>query len=130
MPSKLLLDAHPALGYAYRELDQEYGATHPGKSLLITCSYRSPAEQQRLYAQGRTTPGQIVTQIDGVTKLSNHNHKPARALDVCVLVGGKVSWDPAEYEPLGPLALKYGLIWGGNWPHFKDYPHLELPKES
>jgi peptidoglycan L-alanyl-D-glutamate endopeptidase CwlK len=127
MASRDLLDAHPGLGYVYRDLEREFDATHAGRSLIVTCTYRSPQEQQALYRQGRSAPGPIVTQLDGVTHLSNHNHKPARALDVAVLVGGKVSWDPAEYAPLGPLALKYGLVWGGSWPHFKDYPHLELP---
>jgi peptidoglycan L-alanyl-D-glutamate endopeptidase CwlK len=130
MSSASLLDAHPALGYAYMDLSLEYARANPGKTLLLTCTYRSPAEQQALYAQGRSAPGQIVTQLDGVTHFSNHNCKPARAVDVCVLIGGKVSWDPAAYAPLGPLAIKYGLVWGGSWPHFKDYPHLELPKEK
>lgn len=94
---------------------------------MITCTTRTVAEQQKLYAQGRTTPGAIVTQIDGVRKKSNHNLSPARAIDVAVLIQGKITWNEASYAPLGELAKRYGLVWGGSWVGFKDMPHLELP---
>ncbi len=97
-----------------------------GHDLLLTCTARTVDEQRALYEQGRTKPGPIVTQLDGVTSRSKHNLSPARALDVAVVVGGKVSWEPAQYAPLGPLAEKYGLVWGGGWKTLKDYPHLEL----
>ena len=122
----LLSDADPRLAEAWTLIRADYCDAHPGKDLHLTCVYRSPEEQQALYAQGRTKPGQIVTQIDGVTKKSNHNLKPARALDFCVVIGGKVSWDIDEYEPVAVLAESRGLIAGGHWPHFKDWPHLEL----
>jgi peptidoglycan L-alanyl-D-glutamate endopeptidase CwlK len=97
-----------------------------GHDLLITCTARSTDEQARLYAQGRTTPGPIVTQLDGTTHKSKHNLVPSKAIDVCVVVGGKVSWNPDQYAPLGPLAAHYGLTWGGSWKTLKDYPHLEI----
>lgn len=128
MPSTALHDCEQRLAGAFVDLRAEFRAEHPGHDLVITCTKRSVEEQQVLYAQGRTKPGQIVTQIDGVTKKSNHNLSPARAIDVCVTIAGKVSWREQDYAPLGPLAHKHGLVWGGDWPHFKDYPHLELPK--
>jgi len=40
------------------------------------------------------------------------------------------SWDyekhKHEYETLGMIGKKEGLVWGGNWDTFKDYPHLQL----
>ena len=98
-----------------------------GNDLILTCTQRSVEEQQKLYALGRTVPGQRVTNVDGVRKLSNHNFTPARAVDVAVVVHGKVSWSPADYAPLGELAKRYGLVWGGSWKSFRDYPNLELP---
>jgi len=127
MPSIYLKDCEPALATKWVVVLLAYQAQYPGKDLIITCTWRSEEEQAELYSHGRTKPGQIVTQIDGVTKKSNHNHKPARALDFAVLIGGKISWDPVEYKPVGELAVAEGLIWGGNWKTFKDYPHLELP---
>jgi len=126
MPSTSLADCAGDLADRFIAVRDDYRAGHPGQDLVITCTWRSEQEQQVLYAQGRTKPGQIVTQIDGVTKKSNHNYKPSRAIDVCVTVGGKAVWTPAEYWDIGPLAEKHGLVWGGSWPHFKDYPHLEL----
>lgn len=121
-----LADAEPALAEIWVLIMHEYTETHPGKQLWLTCVYRSPEEQQILYQQGRSAPGQIVTQLDGVTKRSQHNLRPTRALDFCVVIGGKASWDPEEYEPVCVLAEARGLVAGGHWPRFKDWPHLEL----
>lgn len=129
MASTRLLDAEPALQLAYACLLADF-RDMTGNDLLLTCTHRSVEEQQKLYAQGRTTVGQRVTNVDGVTQLSNHNYTPARAVDVAVVVHGKVSWSPADYAPLGELAKRYGLVWGGSWRSFKDYPHLELPADA
>ena len=129
MPTKFLGDAHPALQEAWLHILDEYNGQNPGKTLIITCVHRSEEEQALLYAQGRTKPGQIVTNIDGATQKSNHNYYPSRALDFAVSILGKVSWSPVDYEPVGAIAKKNGLIWGGYWKSFKDYPHLELPKD-
>lgn len=126
MPSTKLTDADPTLAAAYTMLLQDFRA-ETGHDLVLTCTYRSTDEQALLYAQGRTTPGPCVTQLDGTTHKSKHNVLPSRAVDVAVLVAGKVSWDASQYEPLGDLAKKYNLIWGGSWTTLKDCPHLELP---
>ena len=126
MPSTRLSDCDPSLQLAYACLLAEF-REQTGHDLLLTCTHRSSTEQAVLYAQGRTTAGPIVTQLDGTSHKSKHNAVPARALDVAVLVGGKVSWDFTQYTPLVELAQKYGLVSGGSWPHFKDWPHLELP---
>ena len=125
----LLSEADPRLAEQWTMIRAEYCEQHPGKDLLLTCVYRSPEAQQALYRQGRTTPGHIVTQIDGILKKSNHNYDPSRALDFAVVIHGKVSWNPDEYDPVCHLAEARGLVAGGHWPHFKDWPHLELPEE-
>lgn len=127
MASTRLTDAEPMLALAYTCILHDFRES-TGNDLLLTCTHRSVEEQQKLYAQGRTTTGQRVTNVDGITHLSNHNYTPARAVDVAVVVHGKVSWSPADYAPLGELAKRYGLVWGGSWRTFKDYPHLELPE--
>jgi len=127
MPSRLLDDCELCLTQAWLAVSNVYRLQNPGKTLTVTATWRSPAEQKILYAQGRTTPGSIVTNVDGVTKLSNHNYSPSRALDFAVLIGGKITWDEKEYLPVGKIATEHGLAWGGNWRHFKDLPHLELP---
>ena len=129
MASSFLKDAHPELVGRWIAVLDAYCTAHPGSTLRVTCTYRSPEEQQVLYGQGRTAPGTIVTERDGVAHRSLHNMLPARALDFAVLVAGKVVWDASQYEPVGALAQAHGLVWGGAWPHFKDFPHVELPKE-
>lgn len=129
--SRDLRTAHPELAKACLELMASYKRMFPNRDLLITCVYRSPEEQQRLYKQGRFgNPGNIVTNCDGRKNLSKHNLFPARAVDFAVLDGGKAVWDEAPFWPLGALARECGLVWGGDWTTFKDYPHVELPKEA
>ncbi len=130
MASRKLTDADPRLADAFCKGRAAYQQDYPGKVISITCTHRSTEEQQELYAHGRSKPGQIVTQIDGVTKKSNHNFYPSRAIDFCIEVGGKVVWAEAEYKVAGPYFAAQGLQWGGNWKTFKDLPHVELPEEA
>lgn len=103
------------------------------RDLFITSTYRSPEHQKALYEQGRSTPGEIVTQIDGITKKSMHNYYPALAFDVCVDLDPGVakviaSWKPEHYEPLGYVCEQLGLVWGGSWK-WRDLPHIQVPRE-
>ena len=145
MPSRDLRDCEPLLADTWKIVAAEYHQSHGEIRLLIlTATYRPPAEQFALFKVGRrlqsdgdpedprawgldTDPATaIVTQLDGRRRFSKHNLRPARALDFCVLVGGKVSWDPREYSPVGRIATTHQLIWGGDWATLKDYPHVEL----
>lgn len=56
--------------------------------LLVTCTYRDPAEQARLYAQGRTKPGRIVTNA----KPGQSFHEFRVAYDCVPLRDGKPVW--------------------------------------
>lgn len=109
-----------------------------GLDLIITCTFRDENVQYELWLQGRKKPGPIVTQIDGKTRKSKHNMrdkngKPqARAVDFCVdldpdMTKIKVSWDWRKYVPLIKIAKKHGLVSGGSWKNFKDWPHVEMP---
>ena len=120
---------HPELVKRFLTLADSYKRMFPTRDLIVTCVYRSPDEQGRLFKQGRFgNPGNIVTNCDGRTKKSQHNYFPSRALDVAVSDGGKIVWDEAHYYPLGVLAKECGLEWGGWWDGFKDIPHFQLPK--
>lgn len=128
MPSTKLSAADPALQEAWTMGKMHYEHDHPGNHLVLTATHRSVEEQAALYKRGRTLPGPIVTQLDGTPKhRSKHNLDPCRAIDFCVTIGGKVTWDVAEYEVAGPYFEFQGLNWGGRWPKFRDYPHIELP---
>ena len=91
-----------------------------GIRLRITSAYRTCEEQDALYAQGRTAPGKIVTYAR--CGQSNHNHR--RAFDVVELKNGKPLWENPNWELIGSLGEKAGLVWGGRWRR-RDLPHFE-----
>ncbi len=141
MASRDLWQCHPALQAAWGRVAQAYMARYGGlRGLIITATYRSPEEQWLLFQQGRVQqsngtwaveqPAVVVTQLDGRTRVSQHNIQPSRALDFAVLVGGKLTWAASEYEPVGVLGEQQGLVWGGRWLHLRDLPHLQLPEEE
>lgn len=83
-----------------------------GMDILIYCTYRSPEEQNGLYAQGRSKPGKIVTNARGGE--SWHNHRCA--FDFVPLVAGKPAWsDTNLYRKAGVIAESVGLEWAGRW---------------
>ena len=130
MASRDIKDLHPRLQpIAQRFLQEAHAA---GMDPLITCTYRSNAEQETLYAQGRTAPGKIVT--NARAGQSKHNHteagKPAAlAFDIVPLVAGKPCWQPTHphWNALGQLGKRLGLEWAGEWRTFREYPHFQLP---
>lgn len=94
-----------------------------GAQYHATAGYRDFAEQARLYFQGRTMPGHVVT--DALPGYSAHNY--GLAADMCRFIDGKPNWAPVNYAILGQEAEKEGLLWGGEFHHPQDKPHLQLP---
>lgn len=94
-----------------------------GIEFLVTDTLRSKAEQDGLYAQGRTKPGNIVTNTPYPQSFHNHGV----AFDVVPLSNGKANYgDSNAYKKLGELGKKVGLEWGGDWASFPDKPHFQL----
>ena len=91
----------------------------------VTEGMRTPERQSELYAQGRTAPGEIVTN----TLASDH--LKGEALDVALVDGGNALWDFNYYDQLNALvqqiAAERGLniTWGGDWK-MRDGPHFQL----
>ncbi len=95
---------------------------------ICTCTYRSQAEQNDLYAQGRTKPGPKVTW----TTLSQHTSRVA--FDIVIARDGKPCWDIKvdvngdhlpDYQQAGEIGESVGLTWGGRWKT-PDRPHFQL----
>jgi peptidoglycan LD-endopeptidase CwlK len=113
-----------------------YAMSELGLGLIVTDGLRTVAQQAALYARGRTAPGPIVTNCDGVTHRSNHQAHAdglGHAVDLCFIVHGQPSWDASlPWDLLGAMAAQQGLQWGGD-AAFRakglcDRPHLELPE--
>lgn len=96
---------------------------------------RTRAEQDDLYAKGRTKPGKIVTNAKGNTYSSMHQWGVAFDfyLKMDVDGDGSVSDDAFNnstglFEKVGKIGQTIGLEWGGSWKSIKDLPHFQLPQ--
>lgn len=115
---------------AQRAARQFMNAAKPFKyQVKILSGTRTYAEQAAIYAQGRTTPGKIVTKAGPGS--SNHNF--GIAFDVGIFDGktyfnGATSAQMKAYDDLRKLTKSKvpELDWGGDWKSMKDKPHYEL----
>jgi peptidoglycan LD-endopeptidase CwlK len=115
---------HPKLrAAALTAYGEAVHATPVGVHPVIDQTYRTFAESDKLYQQGRTTPGEIVSNA----KAGQSFHQYGLALDFHLVVNGKDSWDvDSNWNIVVDIFKNHGFTWGGNWTGgFKDYPHLE-----
>lgn len=120
---KRLRQLHPALAASVRDIIDTLAAQ--GIVVEVVQGLRTFAEQDALFAQGRTKPGPVVTQARGGD--SNHNY--GLAADLCPFVNGKPDWNApiSVWATIGMAANARGLEWGGDWKKFLDKPHVQLP---
>ena len=115
---------HPRLQTLTAQLvDKCAGA---GLPIKIGESFRSVAEQDALYAQGRTQPGSIVTNAKGSSYSSQHQWGIAADF---YRADGKGAYNEAGdyFNRVGAIAKQLGLAWGGDWKSIVDKPHVYLP---
>lgn len=129
MPSRKIEDLHPRLQPIARQFLAECEAA--GLDILITCTYRSDAEQAAEYAKGRTAPGPKTTYA--MPGQSKHNAtlggKPAAlAFDIVPMENGKCCWAATHpaWKKAGEIGKRLGLSWAGDWTRFRELAHLEL----
>lgn len=129
-----MLDLHPADRRGRLDdanVNQEFAdrvrqtlerARREGMDMQTDLAYRTFAQQDALYAQGRTAPGNRVTNARGGQ--SWHNYGLAVDL-VFSTPTGQPSWpENGNWTRYGQIADGYGLTWGGNWRN-PDRPHVE-----
>jgi len=92
------------------------------RPIRITEGFRSIERQNELYAQGRTTAGNIVTNAKGGESFHNYGV----AFDI---VFTETGYNPPkmDWEIVGFIGKRLGLDWGGDWKSFEDKPHFEMP---
>lgn len=124
-PTSTSLDSlHPYVAsLARRFLDL---AKANGIDVQIIVAFRSWDEQDMLYAQGRTTPGSIVTDAMG----GDSYHNWGLAFDAAPRVNGVVDWTAIDlFNRMGELGQQVGLEWGGHWTTYQialiDRPHFQ-----
>ena len=97
-----------------------------GIDIFVTETYRSQARQNYLYEQGRSRKGNVVTW----TKSSRHTSRMAWDIGASTVKGNANIYNTAIIKKAGAIAMKLGIIWGGQPSWVKagvtDYPHFEV----
>lgn len=96
-----------------------------GIYVQISEGHRSNARQNELYAQGRTKPGNIVTNA----KAGQSWHNFGIAVDFFLTSddGKKALWTVnAKWRRAAAIGKSLGFTWGGDWDGFVDNPHLQM----
>ena len=115
-----ILELHPlirqrATNFVNR-LDNEFNIR-----VRITSGLRTWDQQARLFNQGRTTPGNIVTNA----RAGESYHNYGLALDVVEINNGVALYDNPNWEFIGSIGIEEGFFWGGNFTTLLDLPHFE-----
>ena len=122
---KDITELHPQLQVKIAELKLK--CEKAGLKIGIGECLRTVAEQDALYAQGRTKPGSIVTNARGSTYSSQHQW--GIAFDFYRNDGKGAFYDSdGFFTKVGALAKESGLGWGGDWKSPVDKPHVYLPQ--
>lgn len=120
---------------------------HPRLRELLESAISTYHLRVEITEVARTRERQLELFNAGASKTLNSRHIPklpahdwygkrpvAHAADVCIYVNGKVRWDWPLYRAFGKhvkelaLATNVAIVWGGDWPKFRDGPHFELSR--
>jgi len=95
---------------------------------IVTQGLRSWSEQDALYAQGRTTPGAIVTNVAGGRSWHNFGLAVDLAPDDPTKPGFQIDWNAAhpQWKRLEQVGISVGLFSGSLFRSFPDAPHFQL----
>lgn len=121
---------HPIVAEKSEQLIQR--SADKGIDVVITDGFRSIEEQNKIYNQGRSSKGSVVTYAKG----GQSYHNFGLAIDFALaLPDGTVSWDmtydgngngKSDWQEVAAIGKDLGFDWGGDWVRFKDYPHLQM----
>lgn len=128
-----LKGVHPVLVAAVEDILGRMAEA--GTPMFVIGGVRTVLQQQMIYAQGRTMPGRIVTDCDGVTSRSDHETEGdgyGHAVDAA-FIPTKEQPDPwASTWPwitFGHAVVNAGMEWGGHFKHPADFDHIQyVPK--
>ena len=116
---KQIQTLHPERRENFQKFVEELESTFTDFDYIaIPQAFRSFEEQDKIYAQGRTTPGEKVTNAKG----GQSWHCYGLAIDIVPVKNGKELWN-YDYSKFESISKKYGLTWGHHWhdeDHFED----------
>lgn len=118
-----LLPAAQPWAKAHIEAINNSGILPAGWTARIVSGNRTWAEQDALYAQGRTKPGNVVTNARG----GQSNHNFGIAWDIGIFdASGKYLGESPYYRQVSKIGKDLGLEWGGDWKSIVDTPHYQI----
>lgn len=124
---------HPLVRMEMQRIIETCNSKLTGRAKVrISQGLRTFAEQDKIYAQGRTLPGKIVTNAKGNQSI----HCFGFAVDIVLIIDGKeASWDTikdwdgdstSDWNECVKVFKSYGWAWGGDFKgKFKDMPHFD-----
>jgi peptidoglycan L-alanyl-D-glutamate endopeptidase CwlK len=134
-PRVLLL--HPMIRDEVKSLIEKAESQLPNVAIRVVQGLRTIEQQNELYAQGRTKPGNIVTNARGGSSFHNYG----LAIDFALLYDKDgngtyetLSWDTLkdfdkdgekDWMEVVDIFEDAGYVWGGRFSTIKDNPHLE-----
>ncbi|MEN8702447.1 M15 family metallopeptidase [Bacillus infantis] len=143
---KRLVGVHPEIQQKALELISR--AFSMGIYVIISQGLRTIAEQNELYAQGRTQAQLNAVGLNNVkakphlNKVTNakggtsyHNFGLAFDFAIANSTGTVIYWDTSidtnkdgakDWYQVGKIGQDLGLEWGGVWTSIKDIPHFQI----
>jgi len=130
--SRSIEDLHPAVARGLREFLRRMEAAG-FLNVGISATYRDKAYQDHLFAQGRSRPGQIVTNARGGQSIHNYrlafdffrNERGQTADGRPLAFADRTVKERSFWDTAGKIWTDMGGVWGGNWKGFVDRPHCE-----
>ncbi len=130
MPGQLLPRDHQRLQGVHPDLVRVVERARGLASFIVTEGLRARERQQHLVAIG-------------ASQTMNSRHLTGHAVDLAywlddgdaVPENGEIRWDWPLYEQLARAMkaaaqdLGVPIVWGGDWPRFRDGPHFELDRK-
>jgi peptidoglycan L-alanyl-D-glutamate endopeptidase CwlK len=122
----ILAKVNPELANRVRAAAEVLAAN--GTFLLVVSGLRTAAEQDALYAQGRTAPGHIVSNARAGQSMHNYG----LAVDAVPYLQGEtgvLNWSPntPQFRAMVAALEARDLVWGGSWKSFPDDDHFQMP---
>lgn len=116
-----LQGVHPDLVRVVRRAHAALAGNPEKLGFIVIEGLRTPARQQQLVASG-------------ASRTLNSRHLTGHAVDLMATAAGKGRWDWPLYASLSAImkqaaaAENVQIVWGGDWPKFRDGPHYELDR--
>ena len=137
MPSRKISDCAQELQDLWEKALPIWVKNNPNYLPVLTCTYRSPEEQTKLYNQpfdkiDNDRDGLVDERDEKVTNApagrSKHNVYPSKALDFAFYDQNtrRYNWDIRLFIKFSKIlkAINPNIIYGGDWK-MKDFCHIE-----